>query len=64
MTLSRRSKRLAGALRQAHIKPKDVISIVSSNCIEYPVIYLAVTWIGAIFQPLNPLYTIGIYFLN
>ena len=41
------------------IKPGDIITIHSPNCMECPIIYLPVQEIGAVPSPVNPLYTTG-----
>ena len=52
-------ERLAAALEEAGVEPGHVICMVTSNRVEYPVVYYAVALIGAVFQPLNPFYTAG-----
>ena len=51
--------RVASALVKLGVRQGDIVTLLLGNCIQYPVIYLAVTAIGAIASPLNPVYTPG-----
>jgi len=42
------------------IKEGDVVFLLSPNCPEYPIIYLASTLVGAIVTTNNPAYTAGV----
>ena len=57
--LSKMIRNTAGGLVKIGIKPGDIITIHSPNCVEYPVIYLAIQEVGAVSSPVNPLYTAG-----
>lgn len=56
--------RLAASLTKLGIKSQDVILLLSPNVIEYAVIYLATTLIGATITTVNPAYTACEYTLD
>ncbi len=51
------TRRLAGALRNAGIKPGDHISMVLPNIPEFVMCYMAIVGMGATVVPVNPAYT-------
>jgi len=50
-------RRVAAALAARGFKKGDVFAIFSTNCPEYAIAFHAVTMLGGISTPLNPLYT-------
>ncbi|KAJ7562963.1 hypothetical protein O6H91_03G090700 [Diphasiastrum complanatum] len=46
---------LAAGLGRMGVKQGDVVMMVLPNSIEYPLIFLAVMWMGAVITPINPL---------
>jgi long-chain acyl-CoA synthetase len=48
--------RMAAALQQLGVKPRDRVAIHLPNCPQYPITFYAVLRIGAIVVPCNPLY--------
>ena len=57
--LSKMVRNTASGLVKIGLKPGDIVTIKSPNCLEYPIVYLAIQEIGAIASPVNPLYTAG-----
>ena len=57
--LSKMVRNTASGLVKIGLKPGDIVTINSPNCLEYPIVYLAIQEIGAIASPVNPLYTAG-----
>ena len=55
--LSKMVRNVASGLVKIGLKPGDIVTIHSPNCMEYPVIYLAIQEVGAIASPVNPVYT-------
>jgi long-chain acyl-CoA synthetase len=53
--LARQVRRLAGALRARGIAPGDSVAVLLPNCPQFAVVYYAVTALGAICVPANPL---------
>ena len=52
--------RVAGQLRKEQIVDKGTVVLVySPNCIDFAVMYLAVTLLGGIVSAVNPAYTVG-----
>ncbi len=50
-------RQLIAGLRKAGVKPGDCVLIHSFNDIYYPILFLAITGVGAIFAGTNPGYT-------
>ena len=52
--------RVASWLAKHQLVSKGTVAVVySTNCVEYPVIYLAVSSLGGIISGVNPTYTAG-----
>lgn len=52
-------KSMASALHKMGVSQGDVVLLLLPNSIYYPVILLAVLYLGAVFTPLNPLSSVG-----
>ena len=50
-------KKTAAGLAALGVKPKDVVLLLSPNLPEFPIVYLAVVYLGAVVAPSNPLNT-------
>jgi acyl-CoA synthetase (AMP-forming)/AMP-acid ligase II len=57
--LSDHVRRVAASLRRMGARKGTHIAIVMPNRIEFPVLWFAITWIGAVSVQLNPKYTGG-----
>ena len=57
MQLYNMVKKLKAGLTSWGVKPKDVVLLLSPNCPEFPIVYLAVVLLGAVVAPSNPLNT-------
>jgi len=55
-TLSDQIERLSGQFSNAGLKPGDCVAIVLPNCLEFLVIFLALTRARLVAAPLNPAY--------
>lgn len=53
----------SGLVRHQLVSKGSVVTVYSSNCIEYAVIYLAVSSAGGIVSAVNPAYTVSEYSL-
>ncbi|KAK1944651.1 4-coumarate--CoA ligase 1 [Phytophthora citrophthora] len=51
------SKKLCAGLAANGIKKGDIVILHSMNCIEYPVVFLALNRLGAICSPSSPQFT-------
>ena len=52
--------KVASGLVKMGLGKGDVVTLISPNCPEFAILYLAVCQIGAIISPVNPAYTPGI----
>ncbi|XP_064603562.1 uncharacterized protein LOC135468982 isoform X2 [Liolophura sinensis] len=50
--------RVTSALSKLGIKKGDVVLVCSTNCLEFPVLCVAVLNLGAVFSPVNPASTV------
>ncbi|KAE9060606.1 hypothetical protein PF010_g30151 [Phytophthora fragariae] len=50
------ARRICAALAAEGIKKGDVVTLHSFNCVEYPVIFLALTRLGAVCSTASPLF--------
>ncbi|HSE34457.1 MAG TPA: 4-coumarate--CoA ligase family protein [Pyrinomonadaceae bacterium] len=50
-------QRVAASLEKRGFGKGDVLGILSPNCPEYAIAFHAVSWLGGIVTPINPLYT-------
>ncbi|KAG5007846.1 hypothetical protein JHK85_026388 [Glycine max] len=48
-------KSLASGLHRIGVSPGDVVLLLLPNSIYYPIVFLAVLYLGAVFTPLNSL---------
>ena len=51
--LHERILRLAGGFRQAGIRQGEIVALQAPNCIEQPLVHLALNAIGAVYMPLH-----------
>ncbi len=52
---------VASGLARIGVAQGDVVAIYSGNSVEFPVIFLAITALGATAAPINPAYRKGSY---
>lgn len=52
-----KSLKVAAFLREIGVQPGDVVSILSPNCIEFPLILCGCLYLGATVNACNPIYT-------
>ncbi len=52
-------RRLAAGLSRRGFGKGDVLALFSTNCIEYPLVFLAAALLGGITTTINPTYTVG-----
>jgi len=50
-------KRTAAGFVAVGVKPRDVVLLLSPNCPEFAIVYLAIVSLGAVAAPSNPLNT-------
>ena len=51
--------KVSSSLVRRGIKQGNVVTLFSPNCPEFAILALAVTHVGAVMSPLNPMYTPG-----
>ena len=56
-----RSERLAAGLQTLGVDAGDVVCTLALNHLDYPVTFYASALLAAVFRPVNPSYTEGIY---
>lgn len=52
-----KSLKVAAFLREIGVQPGDVVSILSPNCIDFPLVLFACLYLGVTVNACNPLYT-------
>lgn len=61
-----RSEKLAAGLQQLGVQKNDVVCLLAPNHIDYGIVFYATALCTAVFQAVNPLFTIGnqLFILN
>ena len=50
-------RRVASGLKRNGLQPRDIVAIISPNCVEYIIIFYATLACGAAVTTINPVYT-------